>query len=420
MKTAPRRGFALVITLALLALLLLCVLGLGTLVRVHSQIATSAGYQVAARQNARLALGLALGALQDAAGDDERVTGMAGITGIPPGAANSTRYWCGVWRRDGSFITWLTSGAVDSTDAGPDTVELVSSGSVGAATSTSANVEKEHVKAGRISIIASETPAHPGSATAIGRYAWLVLDEGIKIGAYFPVGQVASSVAPALSPGLPSSQQRLRAALADHASKLPRVRSYEQLALLPTPPSSGQLAPSVLQDCFHLVALSPRSVGAEGYVAGTVNVNSASTQLWRCLLDTYNLTPGADMISPADVASKGRQLGDNFAATGVGKTPGGPFTSLDGFSEYLATLFPPKGKPTARQIVEALGPMLTVRSDTFRIRACGEALNLADANTVEAAAYCEAIVQRTPDLAPNGLGRRFVITYFRWLGPNDI
>lgn len=39
---------------------------------------------------------------------------------------------------------------------------------------------------------------------------------------------------------------------------------------------------------------------------------------------------------------------------------------------------------------------------------------------VEAAAYCEAIVQRTPDPAPNGLGRKFVVTYFRWLGANDL
>ncbi|HVT74673.1 MAG TPA: hypothetical protein VHD61_16180 [Lacunisphaera sp.] len=421
MRPTGRRGFALVITLMLVALLVLCVLGLGTLVRVDGQIASAAGYQVAARQNARLGLALALGALQEAAGDDARITGMAGVAGIQPGAASSTRYWCGVWRRDGSFVTWLASGAADSGDAGPDPIELVSSESVGAASSTSANVEKEHVKAGRIPIMASETLAHPGAATAIGRYAWLVLDEGSKIGAYAPAADLAvANLPPVISPGLPSNQLRLRAALASYAGRLPRVLSYEQLSLLPTPPASGQLTPSVLQDCFHYVALAPRTVGAGGYVAGTININSASTQLWRCLLDTYNQAPGAIPIPAVEVAAKGRQLAENFAATNAGKAPGGPFTSIDGFRAYLATLFPANGKPTAREIVETLGPMLTVRSDTFRVRACGEAVNLADASTVEATAFCEAMVQRTPDPAPNGLGRRVVITTFRWLGPDDL
>ncbi|HVZ63214.1 MAG TPA: hypothetical protein VG936_01405 [Lacunisphaera sp.] len=403
-----------------MALLVLCVLGLGTLLRVHVQIATSSGYQAAARQNARLGLGLALGALQEKTGDDACVTGMAGIAGIEPGAASSTRYWCGVWRSDGSFVGWLASGAVGAADAGPDTVELVSSGSVGASSSTSVNVETEHVIAGRIPIIVSETPAHPGVATAVGRYAWLVLDEGIKIGAYAPPGQLAGSVAPAISPGLTANQLRLRAALATYAGKLPRVLSYEQLSLLPTPPAGGQLTPSVLHDCFHVVSLAPRTVAAGGYVAGTININTSSTQIWRSILDTYNLTPGAITIAPAEVERKGRELADNFARSNSGKAPGGPFTSLNGFSEYLATVFPPKGKPTAQEIAAALSPILVIRSDTFRVRAYGEALNLADSSTVEATAYCEAIVQRTPAPAPNGLGRRFVMIYFRWLGPNDV
>jgi hypothetical protein len=67
-----------------------------------------------------------------------------------------------------------------------------------------------------------------------------------------------------------------------------------------------------------------------------------------------------------------------------------------------------------------LGPLLTTRSDTFRIRAYGEAVNTMAAVPVEARAVCEAIVQRTPLAAPNGLGRKFVLINFRWLGPNDL
>ena len=71
-----------------------------------------------------------------------------------------------------------------------------------------------------------------------------------------------------------------------------------------------------------------------------------------------------------------------------------------------------------------LTPLLAVRSDTFRIRAYGDAMNPADAGlagaTPESVAYCEAIVQRTTEDDPGGNGKKFVITYFRWLGPDDI
>jgi len=68
----------------------------------------------------------------------------------------------------------------------------------------------------------------------------------------------------------------------------------------------------------------------------------------------------------------------------------------------------------------AIGPLLTVRSDSFRIRAYGEAVNPVDATKIEAVAYCEAIVERTSESAPNGPGRKFIITHFRWLGPDEI
>ena len=79
---------------------------------------------------------------------------------------------------------------------------------------------------------------------------------------------------------------------------------------------------------------------------------------------------------------------------------------------------------TAQQLVDEVAPILTVRSDTFKIRAYGDAMNPADVGVAgarpEAVAYCEAIVQRTNDDDPLGHGEKFVITYFRWLGPDDI
>ena len=47
-------------------------------------------------------------------------------------------------------------------------------------------------------------------------------------------------------------------------------------------------------------------------------------------------------------------------------------------------------------ILQALSPFMTVRSDTFTIRAYGEAKNPVTGE-ITATAYCEAVVQRFPD-----------------------
>jgi Tfp pilus assembly protein PilV len=86
-------------------------------------------------------------------------------------------------------------------------------------------------------------------------------------------------------------------------------------------------------------------------------------------------------------------------------------------------------------ILTPIGPYLTVRSDTFVIRAYGEAM-ASDGRTVLARAWCEAMVERAPDyvdpadnelaepraLAPANreFGRRFKMTSFRWLNAAEV
>ena len=85
-------------------------------------------------------------------------------------------------------------------------------------------------------------------------------------------------------------------------------------------------------------------------------------------------------------------------------------------------------------ILQALSPYMTVRSDTFTIRAYGESRN--SGGDVQARAWCEATVQRYPDPVadansssnplndlvspPSKFGRQFRIASFRWLSPQEI
>lgn len=95
---------------------------------------------------------------------------------------------------------------------------------------------------------------------------------------------------------------------------------------------------------------------------------------------------------------------------------------------------------TQADVLQAIGPVIAARSDTFRIRSYGEALG-PDGKSVTARAWCEAVVQRLPDYvdpsdqaseratspsdsalttANRTFGRKFEIVSFRWLSQNEI
>jgi hypothetical protein len=118
---------------------------------------------------------------------------------------------------------------------------------------------------------------------------------------------------------------------------------------------------------------------------------------------------------------------------------GGPFLTLAEFAESgllqdaidavpsINGSIPPYAAAFISQgdILTTMAPFMAARSDTFIVRAYGDAFNPATGR-VTARAYCEAIVQRMPTpvdpndpvLAANG--RRFEIIYFRWMQPSDM
>jgi hypothetical protein len=120
----------------------------------------------------------------------------------------------------------------------------------------------------------------------------------------------------------------------------------------------------------------------------------------------------------------------------VNKNPTGDYSSSVAHpkvpsGENQAAGFP--GQLLQGDILQALSPFMTVRSDTFTIRAYGESVDPNNGKVTEV--WCEAVVQRYPDpVAPDASkpfleelaqpsspsGRVFRISSFRWLNPNEI
>lgn len=105
--------------------------------------------------------------------------------------------------------------------------------------------------------------------------------------------------------------------------------------------------------------------------------------------------------------------------------------NLEPLLEALTAQIP--GALSQPDLLAKFGSILSVRSDTFSIRAYGDALDPVGGEPV-ARAWAEAVVQRTVEPVeasssdsnePNSataesLGRRFKIVSFRWLGQNEI
>jgi hypothetical protein len=241
LASRPKRGFALLITITLLAFLVLLLVSLASLTRVETQVANNNQTLAQARQNALMALNIALGQLQKYTGPDQRVTATADV--LIPSAANITntttasaartaldaywsasrnRHWTGVWQNTNTTpVTslnsktpvvynpipsptpvWLVSGselpastydpkdaltnlginsaATDDTikNAAGDVYRLL----VGKNTTaiTAASELDRLVTVPQISIKSTSAAGLGGADTTVGHYAWWVGDEGVK------------------------------------------------------------------------------------------------------------------------------------------------------------------------------------------------------------------------------------------------
>jgi len=195
---SPVRGFALVVTVPLMVLLLIVAVGLLTLSAVSLRASMTSQDDATARANARLALMMALGELQKTAGPDQRVTARADVLGESIANPRLTGDWqswdiqassppqagdYGKAERDKKFVGWLASSAdglanrqLGFANANPaQPVVLWGNGTLGPNASGGDRVRATVVRVN----------------DKRGALAWAVLDEGVK--ARINTGFVASA-----------------------------------------------------------------------------------------------------------------------------------------------------------------------------------------------------------------------------------
>lgn len=401
------RGFTLVLVLSLLSILVLLTYTISSVSKVSVQISSSADNQTSARQNALIGLRIAMGELQQAAGGDV-VTASASIRGL------GTRYpyLMGVWPSGSTSalpLNWFVSGNFESAGTNQITYALLPTAEsaitlVGGNTVTA---QRDMIRAYRIEV-------------GNGGYSFWIGDEGSKASLGFESSET------------PSAPSGIRL-LADPRGEIPEFDySSTRRSNVLVSDQIRLIAPGAsLASRFHAyTARSSWINGSGGMQGGLFNINTTEVDAWAAILRIYNAARGgAPPIPDDEVATLAARLVGNFSQmSSSAKARFGPFRSVAGFwSSGIVqdSLDDALISTVAQEDIEpVLNPLLSVRSDTFRIRAYGDALNPADASvsgaTPEAVAYCEAIVQRINQDDPLGNGKKFVITYFRWLGPDDI
>lgn len=204
------RGFALVVTLTLMILLSIIAVGLLTLSSISLRASAQGQARATACANARMAMMIALGELQKAAGPDQRVTATASILGDSSNrysssvtAVDGRRHWTGVWKSDvvaepGStpsyspkrpdereFVGWLVS----SPDAASKTPEerLEEVGSVPG--DSDVTIFKGASAADDV-VVPKVTVSEGGVTT--GSYAYWVEDQSVKADLGWSEGSFAS------------------------------------------------------------------------------------------------------------------------------------------------------------------------------------------------------------------------------------
>lgn len=144
----------------------------------------------------------------------------------------------------------------------------------------------------------------------------------------------------------------------------------------------------------------------------------------QAAIDRANLNAAFDQAYPLENASP---LGDYRHPDNIRDA-----TRIDQRLKPSSKAWGAPGYLTQADLLQVIGPALSARSDSFVIRTYGEARNAG--GEITARAWCEAVVQRTPDpIAPDdtgldpdrsrpegAFGRSFKVISFRWLSGAEV
>ncbi|MBC2595705.1 hypothetical protein H5P28_15670 [Ruficoccus amylovorans] len=195
LNTTRRKGFALIVSISLMAFILLLMLSLSSLVMVETSTTEIKTRQEEARQNAILALNTALGELQLYAGPDKRVTATGDIMDRADSLDDGRRYWTGVWESASEELVSTSGGRQVKPGAGNHLAWLLSlSNSTGNRINAPANILGANpVDASwETQTLVGENSAGPDGEIAVGlipvkrdgqiegAIGWWIGDEGVK------------------------------------------------------------------------------------------------------------------------------------------------------------------------------------------------------------------------------------------------
>lgn len=317
----PKRdGFALLITITLVAFLVLVLVSLATLTRVETRVASNSQHLAQARQNALLGLNLALGQLQTFAGPDQRATapanlgdgGAATAENLLVPTRNGSRHWTGVWGNRNAWgstttapglLNWLVSGnedvlvASEQNTSAPELFGMITSPvpepgfvpngalpSLNDATTVSDNLGDWQLlvgpnTAGPVAtrfVVAPTRPIRVPAATlpgfaandadqTIGHYAWWVGDEGVKASVSLVDPIATRTTAAERSYSFITAQRvGIERVVADYPANAPALNNVLSLPQLPLAAAGDPTAlNAATEDHFHNFTAGSASVLAD-------------------------------------------------------------------------------------------------------------------------------------------------------------
>lgn len=338
-ELSARGGFALIVALMLMGLMVVLLLSLSSLTQVDLRTAQSYELSEKARLNALLGLQIALGQLQGFAGPDQRVTASAqlgqgrtggGADGLGP-PTEGTRHWTGVWGNANAWtstegqpvlLNWLVSGnerewvqidsgagsfgRIDGGVRAPDFVPDGTAPTIGDGTTVRTDLKAEGrtwvllVGSGTVGSDATRyvtAPLVDIDGTDGGSYGWWVGDAGVKadIGLVDPIANRSKAVERSYS-FIMAQRAAGEEALADYpanAAELQAALSADELVFA-APAGTRSAMTGQLRERYHEVGVNTASVFADTLRGGLRKDLSAWLQQGGGPADNDAIIPGTD------------------------------------------------------------------------------------------------------------------------------